>query len=364
MKKNIIIAVLAVIVVALTVALLINYKDKIGGSSVSIDQTKLIAYIVSDSRCKDCNDALDGYIKPQLQQMFMGIEFKEYDYSKSDGEKFYKQHKLTLLPSILFTSVIKSDVQHATQYENLKPYLTPNTVNAELLQMLPTSLGANFDPTKEICDNQKDDTGNGKIDCDDSDCSTSKTCRENKDNTLDLFVMSQCPYGTQALDAMKEILNNFKDKIKFNIYYIANQNQDGTFESLHGQPEVDENIRELCAIKYYPENYKYMDYIWCINKEMQSNSSAYKWETCAKDFPKIKTCFNDDEGKQLLSENIKLANELQIGASPTWMANNRYEFSGIDSETVKSNFCKYNSGLAGCENTLSSETTTLAGSCN
>ena len=25
-------------------------------------------------------------------------------------------------------------------------------------------------PTKEICDNKKDDTANGKIDCDDSDC--------------------------------------------------------------------------------------------------------------------------------------------------------------------------------------------------
>ena len=356
MKKNIIIAVLAVIVIALTVALLINYKDKIGGSSADIDQTKLTAYIVTDSRCVDCSQMVE-YAKTQLQSMFTGIEFKEYDYSKSEGEKFYKKYKLTVLPAILFTSAIKSN----EQYANMENYLTPNTVDPELLLL---SLGSTFDPTKEICDNQKDDTGNGKVDCDDSDCSTSKACRENKENTLDLFVMSQCPYGTQALDAMKEVLNNFKDKINFNIHYIANQNQDGTFDSLHGQPEVDENIRELCAIKHYPENYKYMDYIWCINKEMQNNSSAYKWETCAKDFPKIKTCFNSDEGKQLLSENIKLANELQIGASPTWMANNRYEFSGIDSETVKSNFCKYNSGLVGCENTLSSETATPSGSCN
>lgn len=356
MKKNIIIAVLAVIIVALTVVLLIKDKDNIGPGTTNIDQTKLTAYVLTDSRCADCSQMV-VYAKTQLQNMFPGIEFKEYDYSKSDGEKFYKQYKLTVLPAILFTSAIKSNAQ----YSNMANYLTPNTVNAELLSL---SLGSTFDPTKEICDNQKDDTGNGKVDCDDSDCAGSKACRENKANTLDLFVMSQCPYGTQALDAMKEVLTNFNNKINFNIHYIANENQDGTFESLHGQGEVDENIRELCAIKYYPENYKYMDYIWCINKEIQKDSQNYKWETCAKDFPKIKTCFNGDEGKKLLSENIKLGNELQIGASPTWMANNRYEFSGIDSETVKSNFCKYNNGLTGCENTLSSETATPSGSCN
>ncbi len=357
MKKNIIIIVLAVIVVALTVVLLINYKEKIGTPTSNVDQTKLLAYIISDSRCADCAGVVE-YAKPQLQQMFTGIEFKELDYSKSDGEKFYKQYKLTTLPAILFTSAVKSQAQ----YTNMANYLTPNTVDAELLSL---SLGSTFDPTKEICDNQKDDTGNGKVDCEDSDCAGSKACRENVSKRLDLFVMSQCPYGTKALDAMKEVLTNFKDKINFNIHFIATETGAGTFDSLHGQGEVDEDIRELCAIKYYPENYKYMDYIWCINTEIGKDAQNYKWETCAKDFPKIKTCFNGDEGKQLLSENIKLSNELQIGASPTWMANNRYEFSGIDSETVKTNFCKYNTDLGDmCANTLSAETTAPAGSCN
>ncbi len=62
---------------------------------------------------------------------------------------------------------------------------------------------------------------------------------------------------------------------------------------------------------------------------------------------------------------IKLANELQIGASPTWFANNKYTFSGIDSETIKTNICKYNSDLGDmCANTLSSTSQTSAGSCN
>ena len=32
-------------------------------------------------------------------------------------------------------------------------------------------------------------------------------CREEKKNALDVFVMSQCPYGVLGLDAMKEVLD-------------------------------------------------------------------------------------------------------------------------------------------------------------
>ncbi|HNZ86435.1 MAG TPA: hypothetical protein PLD95_01705 [bacterium] len=358
MKKNIIIIVLAVIVVALTVALLINYKGELGGmgTKINIDHTKLVAYIVNDSRCADCADMVD-YAKLSFQQTFPGIEFKEFDYLKPDGAKFYKQYQLTTLPAILFTSAVKSEAN----YKNMQKFFLPNATDPELLSL---NVGSTFDPTKEICDNQKDDTNNGKIDCEDPDCIGSLVCRENVANSLDLFVMSQCPYGTEALNAMKEVLSNFKDKINFKIHYIASETSSGVFDSLHGQPEVDEDIRGLCAMKYYPDNYKYMDYIWCVNAEMEKDPTNYKWENCAKNFPKIKECFSSEEGKKLLSENIKLSNELEIGASPTWIANNRYEFSGIDSETIKANFCQYNTDLSDmCANTLSTDAN-VSGECN
>ena len=38
--------------------------------------------------------------------------------------------------------------------------------------------------------------------------------------------------------------------------------------------------------------------------------------------------------------------------SPTWIANRRYKFSGIDAETIKTSFCQHNA-IKGCENTLS-----------
>jgi len=63
----------------------------------------------------------------------------------------------------------------------------------------------------------------------------------------------------------------------------------------------------------------------------------------------------EGEGKALHSENIKIANGLEIGASPTWLANNKYKFSGIAPEQIKAQFCQYNKDLKGCAKTLSGE---------
>ena len=103
-----------------------------------------------------------------------------------------------------------------------------------------------------------------------------------------------------------------------------------------------------------------MDYVWCRNQDITSDYNA-----CATDFPKIESCASGNEGKRLLSDNIKLGNELSIGASPTWMVNNKYTFNGIDAETVRSNFCEHND-VDGCDNSLSGQAAAApaSGSCN
>ena len=173
---------------------------------------------------------------------------------------------------------------------------------------------------------------------------------------LDFYVMSQCPYGTQVEDAIYPVLGKLDNDVDFNLHFISTDLGNGEFKSLHGEPETNGNIVQLCAAKYNPD--KYMDMIVCQNKNAREIPD--NWEQCAKDnnldVEKIRTCYEGDEGKELHSENIKLANSLGISASPTWLANNRQTFSGIDAETVKTNFCAANKDLEGCENTLSSDT--------
>ena len=71
-----------------------------------------------------------------------------------------------------------------------------------------------------------------------------------------------------------------------------------------------------------------------------------------------------EEGKKYLEENLKVANSLAIGSSPTWLANSKYKFAGIDAQTIKTNLCAHNPTLKGCDKTLSANTQGVpAGGC-
>jgi 2-hydroxychromene-2-carboxylate isomerase len=295
--------------------------------------------VLGDERCSECDPTR---IETQLKQVFPSITFKKIDYSTAEGKRLYSDSELQYLPAFLFTDAVTKD----PNYGNVQRYLV------EAGDYLSLLVGANFDPTKEICDNGIDDTGNGLIDCEDPDCKGTIVCREEIIQKLDLFVMSECPYGVMALDAMEEILDAFPS-IAFGIHYIADYNEaTGEFRSLKGQSEVDENIRQLCAIKYNPEDYQYMDYIWCRNKNLKGD-----WRQCATeaglDADQIAECFESGEGADILKEDIKVAQSLKVSGSPTWLANNKHTFGGITAEAVKTNYCRYNPGLPGCEKTLS-----------
>lgn len=306
------------------------------------------ASVVTDARCTGAECQTDGLIQ-QLRNSFSKIQLETIDYATEKGQELFNNYELQYLPAVLFAP----EVKESENFAQIERYVY------EIKDLIGLRIGATHDPKKEICYNDVDDTGNGQIDCADADCAGYIGCREEKPKRLDLFVMSQCPYGIQAINAMEEVLNNFGKNIDFHLNYIASENPDGSFDSLHGQGEVDENIRELCAAKYYPSNY--INYVWCRNKNIQAD-----WQACAQDFPAIRACAAGEEGQTLLSNNIKLGNELGISASPTWLVNNRYIFNGLDAETVRTNFCAKNEA-AGCENTLSGASAgsgTAGGVCN
>jgi len=173
--------------------------------------------------------------------------------------------------------------------------------------------------------------------------------------------MSDCPYGKEAVKALKDVKNNFNN-LDFEIHYIASEQGDG-FNSLHGTYEADEDIVQLCTHKHSPD--VWFNYTYCRSVE---GIKGNDWHNCATqtgvDVNAVETCAKGDEGANLLREDIKIANGLGIGASPTWLANNKFTFGGIDAETIKNNFCKYNPDTAGCENDLSTNAGSVpAGSC-
>ncbi len=322
-----------------------KFKERPESCSDIPEPAKVNLIVVNDKRCEECQEA--DRIVNQLEGIFPGLEVKTYDYSDDEGKAIYESTGVQYLPAFLFDDTVTKD----DNYMQVQKYLN------EAGDYLSLRVGATFDPSAEICNNGIDDTGDGVVDCEDETCKEKMECRQEIKKKLDLFVMSQCPYGVRAMDAMKDVLDQSKTSsgydMDFDLYYIANDNGDGTFDSLHGQGEVDEDLRDVCVIKNYPDNYKYMDYIWCQNEVYNSKGDMSKtWEKCltdnGMDAELIKKCSEGDEGKALLAENVKLGNGLEVGASPTWLANNRYEFSGIDSDTVKESFCEYNENAKIC----------------
>lgn len=155
---------------------------------------------------------------------------------------------------------------------------------------------------------------------------------------LDMYVMSQCPYGAQAGSEAIRAVENFGDNVELNFEYIANRQGSG-FGSLHGQPEVDENIRQLCVEKHFPE--KHFPYLLCFNDDYRTGITQY--QTCAEqvgiDTSVIESCFNN-EGSTLLSESIVKTNAVGASGSPTiYLNGNRYT-SGRSSADLARAICK------------------------
>lgn len=301
--------------------------------------------VLNDRRCANCNIEP---LKANLRQEFPAARFIEYDYSQDDGKRIYDESGIEVLPAILFGQ----DVRQTDKFGNMQRFLQDAGPYLNLM------IGSRFDPKREICDNGMDDTGNGLIDCEDPDCEHALVCRQEIPKRLDAFVMSMCPFAITGLNSMDEVLEAIPD-MDFNLHYIVGYDEDSLeFSSLSGQREVDENIRQLCAIDISKDRRKWMGYILCRNSDMNGD-----WMECADeagiDADLMSECSTKQHGKDLLRQSMKTAQDLGITGSPTWMVSNKNLFSGISAEQIRSGFCRYNQDMPGCEMTLSDDTAGL-----
>ncbi len=310
--------------------------------------TKVPVTVVADKRCTGRGCDPKRFLS-FVSHTFEGAEIKELDYTDAEGKEIFEKSGQQFLPIAVFGPEVEKE---EAGYNRLKRRLAK--VEGSDNYVYP--LGRTWDPKAEVCDDGVDNTGDGKTDCDDDSCKGKKVCREEIKNKLDVFVMSQCPYGVRTVDAMEEVLKNFgndRKKLDFELNYIG-QEREGKLTSMHGQGEVDENIRQLCAQKHYNKDYKYMDYVLCRNKDYRSTD----WESCAKggiQAPIIKKCFEGEEGKALLAASFKKASDLGISGSPNWLLNNRFDMHGRNPDSIKTAFCAKNEGVAGCDKQLSKD---------
>lgn len=134
---------------------------------------------------------------------------------------------------------------------------------------------------------------------------------------LDLYVMSQCPFGVRAenqiIDLMK--LGRLPKDLKINLRFIASEGRDGSINSLHGSAEWEEDVRQVIIREKYPQ--KLWKYLEIRNKDYRSSL----WDRAAEQAginPRIFAKYWDF-GLKKLKEDMAQTEEYNISASPSFI---------------------------------------------
>jgi glutaredoxin len=190
--------------------------------------------------------------------------------------------------------------------------------------------------------------------------------------STELFVMSFCPYGVQAENAMEPVVDLLGTKADITVRYIASVN--GTtvdsVKSLHGLTEAKEDLRQLCIMKSYPD--KYWDYLNLINAQCYpvwqnatQLASCQKNVTATLGITDIDTCASGSEGLALLRADEAITKNLKITGSPTLLINGQKYSGQRTAEAFKQGICShFETPPAECSVNLSAQTVAASsGSC-
>lgn len=385
---------ISTIILAIVLACVLAFKwgCPVTGSAVSNEVTstdaKVSLTILTDSKCSICNSY------SQLQQafgvIFSNLEVNTVDISSTQGQSLLNSLNISIIPAFIFDS----SVTQASNYTAMSPYLTYQNGYYIFNQSIASRNLGGFKYIKRETPSKP---------------------------SVDLFIMSMCPYGNLAVKNVKEFINAFGDDVNFNIHYIVDimdssayqekinsgygsyyqssctKKDDGYYYcSLHGPTELNEDIRQVCVIHYYPNvSYQYIlsraedydNYSKCFStcySEYYKDGNSTKLNECNEecktnftnswiarasslniDTQLITSCSEGLEGLQLLRENINLTQELGIGASPTFLINNQLQFGGAkSSEYIKNTLCgEIDNSLSACSITLNDTTESASGMC-
>jgi hypothetical protein len=192
--------------------------------------------------------------------------------------------------------------------------------------------------------------------------------------TAQLYVMAFCPYGIQAENAMKPVADLFGTNADIQVHFIANVGgtTPDSVSSLHGAVEAQEDLRQVCIMKYYDQKTLW-NYIMTINSNcssLRSDTTAY--DTCWKNaatkagitISKIDACSTGSEGVNLLKADEALTTQYGISGSPTLLINGVTYNGARTADAYKAAICSgFTTQPSVCSQNLSSTAAAASGNC-
>lgn len=165
---------------------------------------------------------------------------------------------------------------------------------------------------------------------------------------VDLFVMSYCPYGTQAEKGIIPVFKLLGNKIEGNIRFVH--------YTMHGEKEDTENYRQLCIREIYGQD-KFLNYLACILNSTDVYTPGDQ-TACMKKFSISTSSIDGCIAKEAVTYNgvdSDLSNKYGVQGSPTLVINGVQVSSGRDSSSLLKIICAaFNEQPAECSETLSS----------
>ena len=185
------------------------------------------------------------------------------------------------------------------------------------------------------------------------------TCEDlDKSNepTIEAFVVSQCPFGTQMQRILNEIVKNIPEIDNYIAVKYMGEIQDGKIIAMHGDEEAQENLRQICIREEQKD--KYWNYIDCYIKEGQSEQCL---TSALIDKAVLNQCMeNTLRGLKYAQKDFDSESEYEVTGSPTLILNKKnvseFDFGGRTAEAVKTLICcGFNSPPAFCDKELTKD---------
>lgn len=157
---------------------------------------------------------------------------------------------------------------------------------------------------------------------------------------VELFIMTHCPYGTQAEKGMLPVFELLGDKIDSSIKFVH--------YFLH-DPENDETPLQICLREEQPE--KYLDYLKCF---LEDGDSERCLTEAGINKAKLNSCIaNSAEG--YYASDSELSQGYGVRGSPTLVINGQQAGSGRSPAAYLSTICSaFNEQPEECKEELNS----------
>ncbi|HLC67305.1 MAG TPA: hypothetical protein VJI12_00300 [archaeon] len=154
---------------------------------------------------------------------------------------------------------------------------------------------------------------------------------KNNKPSVELFVMSYCPYGTQAEKGILPVVRALGDKIDFKIEF--------THFTLHGAKEDTENFRQLCIRE--EQSAKFLPYVACILNSTDVNNPG-NVTACMKglgiDTVKVDDCMKNNAASYYAVDS-KLSQDYGVQGSPTLIINGATSSAGRSPVSYLAGIC-------------------------